>query len=251
MWSDEVESAVLAAYTASKGVRVVSWEVLREAGIADPQYVDLLHKVGSGCQDWTGENLPYQKYVEDLSVVDGVVTFKGRAVVPHSMREEVLKALHRAHQGSTSMSLRASETVWWPGVGADIGRVRENCLRCRQNAPSQQPAPPKELPVPAYPFQLISSDYFSYSGKTYLVVVDRYSGWPTVLRCREDSADELIRQLRNLFCVHGVPEELASDGASVYVAAKTRAFLELWGVRHRMSSAYHPHSNLRAETCEK
>ena len=72
-----------------------------------------------------------------------------------------------------------------------------------------------------------------------------------MLRCQEDSAEELIRQLRNLFCVYGVPEELASDGASVFLSSKTKAFLALWGVRHRVSSAYHPQSNLHAETCVK
>ena len=48
--------------------------------------------------------------------------------------------------------------------------------------------------------------------------------------------------------MYGVPEELASDGASVYVSSRTRDFLKVWGVRPRVSSAYHPHSNLRAET---
>ena len=148
-WSAEVEEAVIASYTAGKGVRVVSWDHLREAGIADPQYVDHLHKVGTGADDWSGSNAEYKKYREDLIVVDGVVTHKGRVVVPHAMREEVLRALHRAHQGATGMSLRAAETVWWPGMGADISRMREGCVRCKQNAPSQPPAPPTELPVPA------------------------------------------------------------------------------------------------------
>ena len=99
-----------------------------------------------------------------------------------------------------------------------------------------------------YPFQHLSMDFFTFSGKSYLVFVDRYSGWPVVLKCRDDSSEELVRHLRNLFCVYGVPEELASDGASVYVSSRTRDFLKVWGVRHRVSSTYHPHSNLRAET---
>ena len=128
------------------------------------------------------------------------------------------------------MALRAADTVWWPGMSGDIARVREGCLRCRQNAPSQRPEPPTELPETMYPFQHVSSDYFEFSGKTYLVLVDRYSGWPIVLRCREDSSEELIRHLRNLFCVYGVPEELALDGASVYVSYKTKEFFCQWGV---------------------
>ena len=132
-WSEVVETAVLASYQAGKGIRVLSWDLLREAGVSNGQYVDLLHRVGTG--SWDGAPGPFVKYKDDLSVVDGVVTYKGRAVVPQSLQDEVLRALHRAHQGSTSMALRAADTVWWPGMSGDIARVREGCLRCHQNNP--------------------------------------------------------------------------------------------------------------------
>ena len=32
-----------------------------------------------------------------------------------------------------------------------------------------------------------------------------------------------------------------------YMAAATQTILKQWGCRHRLSSAYFPHSNLRAE----
>ena len=47
-------------------------------------------------------------------------------------------------------------------------------------APSQPAAPSKAVPTPDYPFQQVVSDYFHYAGKEYLLVVDRYSGWPVV-----------------------------------------------------------------------
>ena len=53
--------------------------------------------------------------------------------------------------------------------------------------------------------------------------------------------------LRNHLTVHGVPDELSSDGGPEYVAAETQMFLKRWGVRHRVSSVAFPHSNLRAE----
>ena len=47
-----------------------------------------------------------------------------------------------------------------------------------------------------------------------------------------------------IFCV---PEELSSDGQSTYTRQETSDFLKVWGVRHRLSSTYFPHSNTRAE----
>ena len=98
---------------------------------------------------------------------------------------------------------------------------------------------------------MVSSDYFAYSGHHYLVVVDRYSGWPLVIRSKDETADELVRVLRGYFCLYGAPEILSTDGAAVYMSEKVRKFLKTWGVFHRVSSAYFPHSNMRAETAVK
>ena len=108
-------------------------------------------------------------------------------------------------------------------------------------------APPK----PDYPMQLISSDYFYYAGKKYLVIVDRYSGWPVIKLCKDETAEELVCALREFFCTFGAPEQLASDGGSVYTSFTLQTFLKTWGVDHRVSSAYNPRSNLRAETAVK
>ena len=83
-----------------------------------------------------------------MTIVDGVVVYRGRIVVPAGLLFEVLRALHRAHQGLTNMSLRAADTVWWPGLAKDLASVREGCQKCVENAPSQSAAPPKPIPLP-------------------------------------------------------------------------------------------------------
>ena len=45
--------------------------------------------------------------------------------------------------------------------------------------------------------------------------------------------------------------EIASDGASVFTSVAFQTFLSTWGVKHRMSSAYYPQSNKRAEVAVK
>ena len=118
--------------------------------IADEVYTSLLNAVrtDSGDSDtWSGELAELYKYRVDMTVCDCVVLYRGRVVVPGVLREDVLRNLHRAHQGSTGMGLRAGETVWWPGLTKDLQRVRESCGRCTVNAPSQPAAPPKPLRV--------------------------------------------------------------------------------------------------------
>ena len=86
------------------------------------------------------------------------------------------------------------------GISKDIVKMQEVCMSCIRNAPSQPALPLVTPPVPEYPFQHIRSDYFMYAGQQYLVIVDRYSVWPFVHLCKEESAKELIKVLREFFC---------------------------------------------------
>ncbi|KAF0314284.1 uncharacterized protein FJT64_015262 [Amphibalanus amphitrite] len=100
--------------------------------------------------------------------------------------------------------------------------------------------------------RLISADYFSAGGHTYLVYVDRLSGWPYVTVCpRTASADHLTRQLRLMFSQTGVPTVFRSDGGPQFASGTLRRFLKRWDVRHEMSSPHYPRSNGHAEACVK
>ena len=56
---------------------------------------------------------------------------------------------------------------------------------------------------------------------------------------------------REYFAMHGIPEEIATDGGPTYMAYETQKFLKEYGVRHRVSSVAYPHSNQRAELAVK
>ena len=128
-----------------------------------------------------------------------------------------------------------------------INLRRAICRSCDVSAPSQPAAPASPLPSPEYPFDMICSDFFSYGGHKYLIIVDRFSNWISVYKTAKGGAETLVKLLRRHFVTYGASSELASDGGCEYVASVTQKFLSQWGVRHRLASAYHPHSNQRAE----
>ena len=162
----------------------------------------------------------------------------------------ILRALHSAHQGVGAMCTRAADSVFWPNITTDITRIREECTHCHRAAKSNSMQPPCDITPPDYPFQRICADYFSFNNTEYVLIVDRYSSWPTVHRS-ESGADGLTKRLRETFVTFGIPEELTSDGGPQFTAGKTQEFLKSQGVHHRLTSVANPHGNCRAEVAVK
>ena len=236
----------------SGNAQVLSWDRLQEASSGDETTKNLIKMIRSGVLEdrnqWTGELGGYYRYREHLSVIDSVVLYQSRPMIPISLRREVLEILHSAHQGVSGMTARAAISVFWPGMTEDIIRTRLACSFCDRSSPSQPAAPPTKPATPAFPFEMMCSDYLSYAGKEFLIMVDRYSGWLSVYESTPGGgANALIQCLKTHFTTFGIPAELATDGGPTYRAGLTEKFLQDWGVHHRVSSAYFPHSNQRAE----
>ena len=196
---------------------------------------------------------PFHKLENQLHIINGVVMFGERIVIPSALRKEVLEGLHAAHQGVAGMKARAATCVYWPGISSDITRRRSQCQTCNTIAPSQPRQPLQQSLSPTYPFECVVADYFSLGGHEYLVYADRYTGWVSVAKSptHGSTSDALIRELRTAFTQYGAPNELATDGGSQFAARATQLFLERWGVCWRLSSAYYPQSNGRAELAVK
>ena len=234
----------------SAPITAVTWDLVRTATTSDETLNKLLQIIEAGFPDNSSELeidlRPYFKLRDHLSTVNGVILYNDRVLVPLSLRTNVLSTLHSAHQGTSTMTARAESSVFWPGITKDIQNIRDRCNQCHRNAPSNPSAPPTPPKLPVYPFQCICADYFTHQGNPYLVIVDRYSGWPIVEKA-SNGAVGLTNKLKSVFNTFGIPEELASDGGPEFTASTTATCLRELGIHHRLSSVAFAHSNCRAE----
>ena len=236
---------------------VVSWTDVRASSSKDATIQSVLHILQEGFPDdarpLAYDIRPFFPLRHALYELDGVLMLGDRIVVPADLRPAVLTLLHAAHQGVDRMKARAGDTVYWPGLTGDITRTRAECAACHKMAKSNPTQPPMPPADPQFPFQQLSADYFHYGGHYYAVIVDRYSHWPVVFRAEQDCTGSkgLISHLRLMFSTFGVPEEIASDGASEFTSSETQNFLKTWQVHHKLSSVAFPHSNCRAEVAVK
>ena len=253
------ESIVASAMKAeTEKVTAITWDRLQHETNKDADMQSLIEAINEGFPD-TSRTSPstscFWQYRDRLYIAEGVVIYEDRVVVPASLRNVVLNALHAAHQGVSSMGARARETVFWPGMSEDIERIRQACQQCTKIAPSQPDVPATLSIPPSTPFEQIFADYFNCAGHHYLVIGDRLSGWCDVFEAPSGSAlagaEGLITNLRNLFSRVGVPVEISSDGGPEFTAMITKKFFQQWGIAHRVSAAYNPKSNGRAEVAVK
>ena len=90
-------------------------------------------------------------------------------------------------------------------------------------------------------YMLILEDFYN------LIVVDSYSKWPEVLRCRRPTTGTTISFLHELFARFSVVDCVVSDNGSQFTSAEFKEFCKIFQIKHITTPQYHPRSNGQSE----
>ena len=174
----------------------------------DSDYVKFRHDVLNGTI-----NSPYSHQMKSVfgqvSVDDELVYLDAkRIVLPLKVVKDVLKMAHLPHAGITKTYQLLRSLYFWPGMYNDVKQLISACGPCTKNAVSLPKNPRSMAPPSAHfgpPMAYIGIDLFDFGGKSHLVCVDRWSGYPLFSQLTSTSTAAVINTLKTWFNVLGWP----------------------------------------------
>lgn len=81
----------------------------------------------------------------------------------------------------------------------------------------------------------------------WLIVVDAKSKWPEVISMNTTTAERTIEKLKDIFAIHGLPEQIVVDNGPQFIASEFKSYCERRGIELTFIPPYQHNSNGEAE----
>ena len=248
LFAEEVE-AFTTQVTASLPATAMRLQEIREAQKVDEE----CSQVRVYCLQGWPAYMPHQPLLRPywesrghLSVVDDLLMYDDRLVIPRGMRLQILDCIHTGHLGITKCRSRARTSVWWPGLSKQIEDLVAQCVTCAKDRPTPK-EPLMSASFPSRPWERIATDLFELNWKVCLILTDYYSRWFEIKELRNETSQVVIQALKELFAIHGIPDLIISDNGPQYSADSFREFATKYGFVHTTSSPRYPQANGEVE----
>ena len=210
---------------------------------------NIMQDVRTGQLRQVPESSKFKECFRELSISDGLLLRGKKVVIPVELRQDVLAAAHEGHPGVVSMLRQLRQSVWWPGMTADVTEYVGTCSTGCAPATARNSPPPMILrETPEQPWQHVAVDYkgpIIGNGRSYYfhVMIDLLSRWPEVTVVNSTSFDKLQGRLEDIFALHGVPETITSDNGPPYQSQDWKEFAKQMGFKPIFVSPEHPEGN--------
>ncbi|BES87325.1 Hypothetical Protein NTJ_00130 [Nesidiocoris tenuis] len=197
------------------------------------------------CEDLKNGTIQDEQY----SIQDGIVFRGNRVIIPQALRASVLSELHFTHVKTSKMKNLARRYCYWKNIDSDIELFVKSCQPCAStaNTPAKTSIHPWE--EPSSNFQRVHIDYAGPKDGYYIfILIDAKSKWPEIrLSKTAPTSLSTIGFLQDIFSVHGLPETMVSDNASIFVSNEFSSFCASNGICQRLIAPGHPQTNGQAE----
>ena len=135
--------------------------------------------------------------------------------------------------------------VYWPNM--DIENTVKLCKGCALAAM----APPVKFnpwPETDLPWSRIHLHFAGpLEGYYYLIVVDSFSMWPEIRRCKNPMSEIVIKFPYKLFARFGIFYSIVTDNGSQFTSKDFKDFCEIYQIKHITTAPFYPRSNGQAK----
>ena len=195
-----------------------------------------------------------------FSIVEGILHFQKRIIVPFPLKPNILRSFHdtpvNGHQGVNKTLEKLKRYYWWPNMRNDVQNYVYSCEVCGKNKIRHHKPYGKiqPLPVPSKPWEIIGVDFIvslpnSQNCTCIMVVSDHLTKMIHLIPCSDVPSAELTARLllANVFRYHGFPKVIVSDHGSQFSSEFWTSLCHSLGVKPSLATAHHQQSNGQIE----
>ena len=175
-----------------------------------------------------------------FSTCNSISMYGEWVIIPVVLTKKILKDFQIRH---LEMKVLMQSYIYWPGMDKDNENMLKSCKSCASVAKA---SPIKFNPWPKTdkPWSRLHIDYASLiKGPYFFVIVDSFTKWPEVFKCKMPTTKTTIKVLQELFVRSGLPETSVSDNGTPFTSKEFENFCKLLSINHLKLAPYHPRSN--------
>ena len=203
------------------GLKTTLYNTVREL----PVTLEKIKRVGL-CADYI--NQIKARYFEKVYwttvffICDEILLYRECVVIPSTLQKCILKDFNVDHPVSARMKSLMRCYVHWPNMDNDIENAVKSCKGCALAVKAHpikfNPWSKTDLPCSKINIDLSSP----LEGYYYLIVVDSFSTWPEVYKCKNLTTEIKIKFLHKLFPRFRVVDTLVSDNGTQLTSEEFR-----------------------------
>lgn len=217
---------------------------LKAAIAADPWFADKQNLQSLQCRSGL-------YYLNDALVIPDSASIKRALIAEHHNPPA------RGHPGSDRTVQHLLRSYWWPGITKDVREFVRACNECQRNK-SKTVKPGgllQPMPIPGSKWESVGMDFITGLPCTkagydsVLVVIDRLSKLVHLIPTTTNvTATEVARLfVQHVIRLHGVPRSIVSDRDHNFTSNFWKTVCEMWQMKQRMSTAFHPQTDGQTE----
>ena len=176
--------------------------------------------------------------------------------VPTTIISQVLNAYHDSptggHLGVHKTWHRVRNRYFWPNMFNTIRQYIQSCTKCQQfkiertrSKGTLQPIEPPSGILDLMGLDFVGPVQASSRGNKYILVCTDYLSKFAITQATPDCSAESAAKflVEKVILQYGVPKHLITDRGSHFMSHVFRAIAARCGVKHNITTAYHPQSN--------